>query len=144
MSYMKQVPREDFEILTKYHPGEIRYYVDTSNTVKKNKGARVKVKRNPKKKIVRKTSHSNRGRFVQLAVPNGQGNMMQGTKQYLVYSTVTRILENDPTKVLSRKELTDKTCAALPAHSKQSVIVPSISALLKLNRLRYTGDQATV
>ena len=147
---MRQVNKEEFEVLTRFHPGEVRYYVDISKAVNRNKGARVNVKRKPMvnrkpktpiKAVGFKLSHSNSGRFVQLTV-NGaaSGDMQTGTKQYKVYSTVTRLLESDPTKVIKRTELTSKLVDELPQFSKNSVIVPAITALLRLKRIRYVGQ----
>lgn len=226
-----KVTKEEFEMLTIFHPGEIRYYVDLGTVLNRTKGARVNVRREPKaasktkvapgtfltktstveltnrlipyipgsisgrvqllvktelddattaitrqelvKRVViagifTKTQVSPvvsdllvrgglkyvktagvhtpalkgaQGRFVQLSTETN-GNLQTGTKQYQVYSTATRILEGDPTKVMSRVELTSKVCADLPGFSKKSAVVPAISALIKMNRLRYTGDQA--
>jgi len=140
---MKQVPREDFEILTKYHPGEIRYYVDTKTSIAKNRGAKVTVRRKPIKNKTNssKTSHSNRGLHVQLGVA-GTGNMSTSSVQYNVYCAASRVLAEDPTKVMLRTDLTKKLESVLPSYSKISQIVPSISSLIKSGRLRYTGAPA--
>jgi hypothetical protein len=140
---MKQVPREDFEVLTKYHPGEIRYYVDTNKVIAKNRGAKVTVRRKPIKDKTgnSKTSHSNRGLHIQLGV-KGAGNMSTSSIQYNVYCAATRVLAEDPTKVMLRTDLTKQLESALPSYSKVSQIVPSITSLIKSGRLRYTGAPA--
>lgn len=140
MSYMKQVPREDFECLTKYHPGEIRYYVDTNIAIAKNRGAKVSVKRKPKPTSNPQTGVT-KNKFIQVTV-KGAGNMHADSIQYGVYCQATRILANDPTKVMKRRELVTELVKALPQYNKISQITPSVTALIRLGHLRYTGAQA--
>jgi len=147
MSYMKQVPREDFECLTKYHPGEIRYYVDTGIAIAKNRGAKVNVRRKPRSQAGANGTTRNpqsgvaKNQFVQVTV-KGAGNMHTDSIQYNVYATATRILANDPTKVMKRRLLVKELVKALPQYHKVSQITPSVTALIRLGHLRYTGAQA--
>ena len=148
MSTMTQVTQAEFEVLTGFHPGEIRYYVDINSTVRRNKGARVAVRRHPSKGATkpkapgRPLSSINQGKHIQLAL-NGVGReIATGTKQYQVYASIKRILENDPTNVMLRTDLTAAVKKALPNVSKNSCIVPAITVLLKIGKLRYTGAPA--
>lgn len=143
-TYMRQVTKEEFEILTRFHPGEVRYYVDISSATKRKAGATVNVggtKLPHKTRPARggKSASQNRGRFVQLGV-KGAGNMSAGSVQYNVYVAASRILAEDPTKVLSRIDLTAKIGKAIPHYDKISRIVPSLSSLIRDGRLRYTGE----
>ena len=36
--YMRQVTKEEFEILTRFHPGEVRYYVDVGSATSRKRG----------------------------------------------------------------------------------------------------------
>lgn len=135
---MKQVPREDFEVLTKYHPGEVRYYVDTAIAIAKNKGARVSVRRAPVSVISHPKRTRTHGKHVQLGTQGIEPKV--GTKSYVVYAAVRKTLEQDPTKVMTRIELTQAVTKALPMHSKKSVITPAITTMIRQGVLRYTGE----
>jgi len=155
---MKQVTKEEFEILTRFHPGEVRFYVDTGTDVARRSGTKVKVShpaaksRRPlqtarhrtkavdgdKPPVNRPGFAANRNQFVQLGIKGANG-MRPETITYNVYASCTRIFASDPTKVIKRTELTKKLEAALPQMGKTSQIVPAISALIKKGNLRYTG-----
>lgn len=137
---MKQVPRDDFEILTKYHPGEVRYYVDTAIAIAKNRGAKVNVSRKPKAVVcgAKKPAVISYGKHVQLGI--GTYVPKLGTKSYMVLHAAKAILENDPTKVMLRPELTQAVAVRLPQHDKKSVIVPALTLLIREGTLRYTGS----
>ena len=141
---MRQVSKEEFEILTRFHPGEVRYYVDVNRALStRSKGAKVNVRRKPIKRIPKATikggNRANASKFVQLTT-KGAGNMQPNSMQYKLYCEATRVLNEDPTKVLKRNELTAKLVKRNPNLSKVSQIVPAISALIKGNYLRYTGE----
>lgn len=146
MATMTQVTQAEFEVLTGFHPGEIRYYVDINSTVRRNKGARVAVRRQPSKATAKADgkplSLLNQGKHIQLALNGAGRDIKHGTKQYQVYSSITRILESDPTKVMLRTDLTAAVQKSLPNISKNSCIVPAITVLLKIGKLRYTGAPA--
>ena len=142
---MKQVSKEDFEVLSKYHPAEIRYYADTGTEVTRRKPTRVTVKRDRKpikrvgKQAAKGGNRANASKFVQLTTKNA-GAMRPNTLQYAIYCDATRVLKEDPTKVLKRNELTAKLVARNPNNDKDTQIVPTISALIKNGYLRYTGE----
>jgi len=144
---MKQVSREDFEVLSKYHPTEIRYYADTGTEVTKRKPTRVTVKRNrkPIKHVGVENGvnrRANASKFVQLTT-KGAGNMRSDSMQYRLYCETTRLLNEDPTKVLRRSDLTAKLVKKNPGLNKVSQIVPAISALIKGGYIRYTGEASS-
>lgn len=134
---MRQVTKEDFEVLSKYHPAEIRYFADTSVEIKRRKPSRVTVKRPPKSPVAARPNVV-RGQFIQLTTKD-IGATAPSTVKYNVYTEVKRALENDPTKVMRRTELTQAVDKAMPNYSKKSQIVPTITTLLRNGQLRYTG-----
>ena len=142
---MKQVSREDFEVLSKYHPTEIRYYADTGTEITKRKPVRVTVKRKPTVVATKSNRGGNRRanatKFVQLTTKS-VGDMRPDSLQYRMYCDASRVLNEDPTKVLKRNELTDKLVKRHPKLNKKSHIVPAISGLIKRGFLRYTGASA--
>lgn len=145
---MRQVTKEQFEMLTIFHPGEVRYYVDINTVVNKNRGARVNVKRKPRKSGKSKSKGSaqsgvTKNQFVQVTT-KGASNMRADSIQYNVYCAATRILANDPTKVMKRRELVKQLVKALPQYNKVSQITPSVTALIRLGNLRYTGAIADI
>jgi len=141
---MRQVSKEEFEVLTRFHPGEVRYYVDVNRALStRSKGAKVNVKRKPIKRVGKQAAkggnRANASKFVQLTTKNA-GAMRPNTLQYAIYCDATRVLKEDPTKVLKRNELTAKLVARNPNNDKDTQIVPTISALIKNGYLRYTGE----
>ena len=142
---LRQVSKEEFEVLTRFHPGEVRYYVDVNKALNtRNKGAKVSVKRKPIKRVPqapvgRGGNRANASRHVQLTT-KGAGEMRADTMQYVIYCDATRILNEDPTKVLKRNELTAALAKRQQNLNKASQLVPAISALIKTGYLRYTGE----
>lgn len=149
---MRQVTKEEFEVLTKFHPGEVRYYVDVNKALAtRNKGARVNVRRKPIKVAPKKRgkgkggnqphggNRANASLPIQLTVKSGT-EMRPNTLQYTLYCDVTRVLNEDPTKVMVRSDLTKKLVARNPNLNKASQIVPTLSALITNGYLRYTGS----
>lgn len=147
---LRQVSKEEFEVLTRFHPGEVRYYVDVNKALNtRNKGAKVNVRRKPIKRVPQAQApvghggnRANASRHVQLTT-KGAGSMNAGTIQYKVYCTASRALNEDPTKVLTRSELTAALAKRLPELNRKSQIVPSISALIRIGNLRYTGEASS-
>jgi hypothetical protein len=146
---MKQVSKEDFEVLSKYHPAEIRYYADTGTEINRRKPVRVTVKRPPKAVTKKKVSpqegaakESARGKFVQLTT-KPIGSTPPNSVKYNVYCGIKRVFGNDPTKVMKRTDLTKKLDTALPGFDKVSQITPTITALIKDGYMRYTGEAAS-
>jgi len=141
---MKQVTREDFEVLSKYHPTEIRYFADTGVEINKRKPVRVIVRRPPASTNGAKSPQAGipKNRHVQLTT-KGAGNMSPSTLKYKVFTATCRIMQKDPTKVMTRPELTDALVKALPNLDKKSNIVPSVSSLIKSGNLRYVGEEAS-
>ena len=86
-TYMRQVSKEQFEMLTIFHPGEVRYYVDIGTVVNKTRGARIDVRRKPSK-TDRTTTSPQKGitknKFVQVTV-KGAGSMKAGSVQHKDY-----------------------------------------------------------
>ena len=160
---MRQVSQEEYGILTRFHPGEVRYYVDIDKATSRTKGEKVvKTTRKTKvpvaadgsttnvtaKAVTKKTVpaiFSRRGysQHVQLTTKDA-GSMRPESILCKVYTSCVSIFNADPTVVLTRKALTEKLLAANPSMTKLSQIVPSISGLIAKGNLRYTGTSVKV
>jgi len=139
MTHMRQVTKDEFEVLTRFHPGEVRYYIDVAKALNRNKGAKISVKRKP---VVAKQYGRNAPKqHVQLTTKD-TSDMRPESLRYIVYRASMRAFGSDPTKVMTRGELTTKLCRTLPNRNKKSHIVPTISGLIKSGYLRYTGTLA--
>lgn len=144
MSNMRQVSKEQYEMLTIFHPGEVRYYVDIGIVTHRKRGASARngkpttkhVSGHAGTSVVKHGGSHKRGQYVQLGVA-GAGNMRPETVQYKVYCAATRILAEDPTKVMLRPNLTSALVMDLPDMDKVQQIVPAITTLIQTNRLRY-------
>lgn len=152
-NYMRQVGKDEYEILTRFHPGEVRYYVDIAKATSRRKGEKVvKVTRKAKASVTVKSApesmpanFSRRGysQHVQLTTQDA-GSMRPDSIMCKVYTSCVSIFNADPTVVLTRSALTAKLVAAYPDWSKLSQIVPAISGLIKKGNLRYTGTSVKV
>lgn len=152
---MRQVTREDFEVLTKYHPGEIRYYVDVDKALaSKRKPTRVTIKR-PTKKVAKKTAKKkpvqrNTGTAINamsgrrnnaplqlgLASPSFKAN----SKSESQWRLVKLQLHNDPTRVIGRTDLVSTIVSGSVYNATQ--IGPFVSDCLKKGYLRYKQETA--
>ena len=142
--YMRQVSKDEYEVLTRFHPGEVRYYVDIDRATKRKQGNPVKIGRTKARKVPsqRRGAHvRGKSQFVQLT-SKGANGMRRDSLMYTTYSTITRILGSDPTKVITRRALTDQLAVECPGMSRISQIVPTVSGLIGRGYLRYTGESA--
>lgn len=96
---MRQVSKQHYEVLKNYHPAEVRYYVDTG-TRKGGKPAKKRKRNMPNK----------RGQIVQLS-QNGHTFKHESSAYARMNKCLHAVLENDPTKVLTRGEVTDAIMA---------------------------------
>lgn len=153
MTKMTQVPKEDFEILSKYHPGEIRYYIDTGTRLThRRKPTRVTVKRKPvgKKKAAKKKKHSKRDATSTKRPINGTGHgtnkpvrytgkdagyEVEGSISKQVEDKVKALFAGDPTRVIGRANLTVMVCRDTGLHKTK--VNPAITDLLKREVLTY-------
>lgn len=152
---MKQVTQQDFEVLTKYHPGEVRYYVDTSVELRyKHKGARVNVRREP---VAKKASKKAIKKVTKKRAINGTGKgtnkpvLLTGVKSKFgatakignaVETAVRSIYERDPTQVVGRHDLTDMVVRKTGLKIMQ--VSPVISDLISNHVLRYKPAPITL
>lgn len=153
MSKMRQVTKEEFEILTRFHPGEIRYYVDIGRATNRTKGAKVNVKRKPqtrKKKASKKKSAKKSG------VVNGTGHglnqpvrytgkeagyMTSSTISIEVEKQVKEVFAGDPTRIIGRSDLTKIIDKRSDLSMEQ--INPVISDLLSRGVIAYKKSAAS-
>lgn len=131
---MRQVSKEEFEVLTRFHPGEVRYYVNMDQVVARKRGGEQIVKLNSGKR--RFTSRIGTNNPVQLGLASS--TFRDGTKAAKMWVVVRTAFEDDPTKVIGRTELVKrvaKDTAFIPAN-----VGPFVSDCLKAGYLRYTGS----
>jgi len=149
--YMRQVSKEEFEILTRFHPGEIRYYVDVGKAINRTKGAKVAVTRKPKatkkksakkakKKIVTVGVNAKSGRVNNAPLQLGlhSPSFKANTKSESQWRLVKLQLHNDPTQVMGRTDLVNTIVTGSIYSNTQ--IGPFVSDCLKNGYLRYTGN----
>jgi len=137
-TYLRQVTKEEYDILTRFHPGEIRYYVD------------VGVSKYRKRPAVKKAT--TRGPRVVGASSNGDGRTLpknspmqlvttahqykEGTLSLNLYRLVKLKFENDPTKVIGRTDLVNSIVHSSIYAANQ--VGPFVSDCLKKGVLRYS------
>jgi hypothetical protein len=151
MIQMRQVDKEEFEILTRFHPGEIRYYVDISKSVTRNRGAKINVKRQPAgtngaaapKKTSKQTKPrvpgGGRGTNMPIRLTTTDHEFRDGTKYRVMHNCLKRTLENDPTKVMGRTEVVKSIMSDLPNY-RPNQVNPFVTDCLKLGIIRYVGQ----
>lgn len=144
---MRQVTKEEFEVLTRFHPGEIRYYVDVGRTLSsRHRGARVTVKRKPVTKKVAKKERTPRKAKAINGTGKGANKPVRftgkaagfthlakiGTK---VDEEVRRLFANDPVKIMGRSDLAQTVVLASGLTIDQ--VDPVISDLIARGVLAY-------
>jgi len=149
MSKLRQVDKEEFEILTRFHPGEVRYYVDISKSVHRNKGASVKIKAKP----IRVTNGAGkktggttglkvigggRGINMPIQLTTIERDFRAGTKYSVMHQSLKRVMENDPTKVAGRTNVVKSMLADLPNY-RPNQVNPFVTDCLKYGIIRYVG-----
>lgn len=146
---MTKVSKEEFEQLTKFFPGEIRYYVDMPSHIRRRKGARVTVKRKPaspddvkatagKRRRQSTSAINGTGRGTNLPIIFKGGESAYGDKSIKgrkVEVAVHSIFNGDPTKVLGKVELINKVVAMTTLH--RSSVAPAVSFLIKKGVLAH-------
>jgi len=146
MSKLRQVSKEEFEILTRFHPGEIRYYVDVGKALNtRHKGASVSVKRKPvKKKTAKKVISGRVGKSLNAPMLLGthSPSFRENTKSESWWRLVRLQFHNDPTFVLGRTDLV-KTIVDGSTYTTNQ-IGPFVSDCLKQGYLRYKPVVAAV
>lgn len=145
MSKLRQVSKEEFEILTRFHPGEIRFYVDVGKALNtRHKGAQVSVKRKPvkkkasAKKVASKKVISGRaGKTLNAPMILGTNSpsFRENTKSESWWRLVKLQFHNDPTHVLGRTDLVNTIVNGSTYTNNQ--IGPFVSDCLKNGYLRY-------
>lgn len=119
---MKQVTQQDFEVLKKYHPHEVRYYVELTAPAKTNgrTGPVVGTKHNRRVQLTTK-------RYAYR--PNSISDR--------VHKAAVKVLDNDPTALIGRvdlmKQVGRRTGLARPK------IKSAVSSMLEHGLLRYAG-----
>lgn len=154
---MRQVSKEEFEVLTRFHPGEVRYYVDVDKALStRNKGARINVKREPvQKKAKRKPVKSGlkpgagaraingTGRTYNLPIlytGKDAGYVKEGSISKRIETEVKRLYEDDPLRVIGRADLAKMLMRNLGL--SRGNVHPQVSDLLKRGTIRIMSDNS--
>ena len=154
-THMKQVTKEEFEVLTRFHPGEIRYMVDTNKVIYRRKGAAVTVSRKataPKKKrksgrsvvaikpgVGRGGNSTQRPKNAPMQLVTSSHEFKEGSLSVALYRLVKLKFERDPTKVIGRTDLVAEIVDTSIYAPNQ--VGPFVSDCVKRGILRYTGEQ---
>lgn len=139
-----QVPKEDFEVLSKYFPGEIRYYIDKSEPLShRRKATRVTVKRKYKSKKKDKAAAPMERAINGTGVGHNKpirytgsdaGYQVIGSISKKVEATVGKLYSGDPTRVFGQSDLIN--LVVREANLTKANVAPVISDLLKRDVLR--------
>ncbi len=145
MSKLRQVTKEEFEIMTRFHPGEIRYYVDIGSSVTRNKGATIKVKAKPVSMKKAKKQVNKGDNFRKNGSANRPIQLTTTRVDYKPESISCRVqrlvkiqMEADPTKVMGRSDLVNVVARSSIFRKEQ--VNPVVSDLLMRGELRYMGE----
>lgn len=129
MKRWRRVEKHEYDTLVRFHPGEVRYYVDISSLRRQKAG-----KRNT---AARGGGGTNRPIILGLR----QIHFVAGTKSAYVWTAICEIYKADPTLVLGRTELCNRIGEILPAYGTAgNVISPIVSECLRRGGLRYIGS----
>jgi len=147
---MRQVSKEEFEILTRFHPGEVRYYVDVDKALTtRNRGAKINVKREPVKKKAKRKDENRAKPTAASHVINGTGRgfnkpllytgkdagfLKIGTISKKVELEVKRLFDGIPTRVTGRSDLVN--ILIRNTGLKRSNVDPVVSQMIKVGALR--------
>jgi len=120
---MKEVSKKDYAVLSKYHKGEIKYFIHLTET-------------RPTKPTKLKTHSSSlpSNRLVQLTLKRPK--YRAGTSIERSYGAVKDILKHDPTRMIGRADLVKRAKARY--RLKTHEIQPAVSTLLKDGLLAYS------
>jgi len=140
MTQMRQVNREDYEVLTKYHRGEVRYYIELNSATRKKTGTKVKLTPRPVKAgAANKRIGTRRPKNSPLRLVRTDFQFTVGTLQSHLYRYLTKIFQRDPTMIMGRSDLV----ALLMKNSQKAnnQAGPFISdCIFKHKVLKYQGE----
>ena len=151
---MRQVCKEEFEILTRFHPGEIRYYVDVGKALNtRHKGAKVSVTRKPvKKKVAKKgakraspqgiNGRSGKVNNAAMLLGTHAPSFRENSKSESWWRLVKLQFHNDPTFLIGRTDLVNTIVSGSPYTTQQ--IGPFVSDCIRRGFLRYKPIVAAV
>ncbi len=143
---MRQVSREDYEVLTKYHTGEIRYYVELNSATRKKVGIKVKVTPRQVKAVVPKLNvlglknqRGGRPRNSPIRMIRTSFVFTKGTLQDHLYYYLIGIYKRDPTMTMGRSDLVELLMKRSNRAANQAG--PFISdCIFKHGILKYQGE----
>ena len=121
---MKQVSKEDFDILKKYHPGEVRYYIDLNGAAQRRKRPA-------------RTSHGKLNRRIQLTTKSYTW-MKPDCLEARAYDAICKILDKDPTRIIGRVDLSHQVTRKTKMTKLQAG--QTIGELLDKGLMRHVDD----
>lgn len=119
---LKQVTKEEFDVLKKYFNAEVRYFVDFP--VKSNGSTH-------------KTPATGKGVNRRVRLTTRAPILADGTIVKRVYDGVVKVLDKDPTRLIGRHDLVVQVRRT--TNMKQTQIDPAISSLLEKGLLDYVS-----
>lgn len=145
MAHMRQVTKEEFEVLTRFHPGEIRYYVDVSKATGRRSSAKTVTKTRRKKRAKRTEKQSRKSAIngtgrgfnkpVQLISSSKVDSYGAGTIVRAVGAAVVRSFEGDPARVWGRTDLVNHVTRETGLRIES--VTPAASKLLQDGVIGY-------
>ena len=143
---MRQVSREDYEVLTKYHTGEIRYYIELNSATRKRVGTKVKVtprqmkpKVGLKSLVINKRMGKRRPKNSPVRLIRTDFTFTNGTLQHTLYYDLKVIFRRDPTMIMGRTDLVNLLMNR--SHKEANQVGPFISdCIFKHGILKYQGE----
>jgi hypothetical protein len=124
---MKQVTREEFEVLKNYVPCEVRYYVTANQIPTKTNGSGIKLGK----------YHPAGTQNARVQMTNSQYSYKAGSISEKVQFAIWDILGKDPTRIIGRKDLV--TQIVRKTGMKKVRVSPPVTDMLANGSLRYVG-----
>ena len=128
---MQQVSKEDFDILKKYHPGEVRYYIDLNGPICRRQKAVVQRSQRKGNKVNRRVQLTTKSHIW----------MHKNCLEQRSYDAIRQILDNDPTLIIGRNDLANQVKRKATMGKLQAT--QTIGELLEKGLLRYVDDHST-
>ena len=130
----KQVAESDFQTLSKYHNGEVRYYIDFNSTHRKTAGTPSKKTRGSRHPKVKGSGGINK----MMALDTSGKEFTAGTKLEKMAAAVVKIFGGNP--AFSYPRSTVVRCLMRDTGFGANQVQPGVTDLLKYGHLKYVDD----
>ncbi len=129
----KQVTSQEYDVLTRFHDGEVRYYVNFESNRHRRKS------QTRRHNGMTDSTRTQPGALLMLSV-HGKLSYSKGTYAQRITDEVYDMLGNDPTKRISRMKLKDILVNRFAEKGEEDIteiqVGPHISAMTKAGMLR--------